>query len=148
VNEINRAQHDLLAEIVTRQVRLSGVQSVGILGLSYKASTPYVIESASIALIETLHAGGIRIIAYDTLALKAAALQFGELFEAATTANACVHAAAVIVLINEDSTYTDAILSYKGGDAKVVVDCWRALDAHAAIPNVKVVKLGYWGEPA
>ena len=147
VNEINRAQHDLLAEIVKRQVRLSGVQSVGILGLSYKESTPYVIESASIALIKTLHASGIRITAYDPLALKTAALQFGELFEAVTTANACVHAAAVIVLINKDSTYSNAILSYKGGDAKVVVDCWRALDAHAAIPNVKVVKLGYWSEP-
>jgi len=146
VDEINRAQHGPLAETVHRQVRLLGAQSVGILGLSYKESAPYVTESASIALIKTLHASGIRIIAYDPLALKAAALEFGEWFEAATTASACVHAAPVIVLVNNDPACTNAILSYKGGDAKIVVDCWRALDAHAAVPNVKVVKLGYWSE--
>ena len=124
VDAINIAQQEFLAETVYRQVKRSGFRSVGILGLSYNHSAPYVIESASIALIKALHVKGVHIIAYDTLALQAAVGAAGNMFSAATTASACVHASPVVVLLNTDPTYIDAIVSHRGTDPKVVVDCW------------------------
>ena len=141
---INIAQQELLTETVCRQVELSGVRSVGILGLSYNGTAPHVIESASLALIRALHARGISITAYDTLALKAAVTEVGELFAAAATAKACMHASPVVVLLNSHPAYIDAIVSYRGENAKVVVDCWRVLDPRVVIPNVRVVKFGFF----
>ena len=142
VDAINIAQQEFLAETVYRQVKRSGFRSVGILGLSYNHSAPYVIESASIALIKALHVKGVHIIAYDTLALQAAVVAAGNMFSAAATANACVHASPVVVLLNTDPAYIDAIVSYRGTDPKVVVDCWRILDRHEGAANVKIVKFG------
>ena len=142
VTELNIAQQELLAETVYRQVKLSGPRVVGILGLSYNDSAPYVVESASLALIKALHAKGVHIIAYDALALKAAAAEASDLFVAAATANTCVRASPVVVLLNSDPAYIDAIVSYRGRDPKVVVDCWRLLEPYGALPNVRVVKFG------
>jgi UDPglucose 6-dehydrogenase len=142
IGEINSAQQRGLAETVSRQVERLGVRSVGILGLSYNDAAPYVIEAASLALIETLHAAGVRVVAHDARAMAAALLVAGELFTPATTADACVQAAPIVVLLNRDPAYIAAVAGYRGDEDKVVVDCWRALDPQTVAANVKVVKFG------
>jgi UDPglucose 6-dehydrogenase len=144
ISEINSAQQRRLAEMVYRQLELLGVRSVGILGLSYNDSAPYVIEAPSLALIETLHVDGVRVIAHDVRAMEAAIRKAGDLFVPAATAGACVQASPVVVLLNRDPAYINAIVGYRGNDEKVVVDCWRALDPASVAHNVKVVKFGFW----
>jgi len=144
ISGINGAQQRHLAETVCRQLELLGVRSVGILGLSYNDSAPYVIEAPSLALIETLHVKGMRVIAHDTRAMEAALREAGGSFTPAATADDCVQASPVVVLLNSDPAYIDAIVGYRGDNPKVVVDCWRALDAQEVAPNVRVVKFGFW----
>jgi UDPglucose 6-dehydrogenase len=148
ISEVNSAQQHYLAETVCRQLELLDVRSVGILGLSYNDSAPYVIESPSLVLIETLHAAGVRIIAHDGRAMKAALQEVGDFFMPVATPDDCVQASPVVVLLNRDPAYVDAILGYRGNSDKVVVDCWRALDPQAVAPNVRVVKFGFLGHCA
>jgi hypothetical protein len=95
-------------------------------------------------LIETLHVDGVRVIAHDVRAMEAAIRKAGDLFVPAATAGACVQASPVVVLLNRDPAYINAIVGYRGNDEKVVVDCWRALDPASVAHNVKVVKFGFW----
>ena len=145
ISKINSAQQELLVETVCRQVDLMGARSVGILGMSYNDSAPYVIESPSLALIELLHARGVGVVAHDARALKAALRKAGGLFTPIRTANDCIQASPVLVLLNRDPAYVDAIVGYTGNIEKVVVDCWRALDPQAIPSNVRIVKFGFWG---
>jgi UDPglucose 6-dehydrogenase len=143
INEINGAQQHSLAETVSRQLKILGARSVGILGLSFNDSAPCVIEAASLALIKTLHAAGVHVIAHDLRAIESAMLVAGELFRPAATAADCVQATPVVILLNRDPSYIKAVADYRGDDDKVVVDCWRALDPRAVARNVKVVKFGF-----
>jgi UDPglucose 6-dehydrogenase len=144
ISGINGAQQHHLAETVWRQLELLGVRSVGILGLSYNEIAPYVIESPSLALIETLHVKGARVIAHDMRAVEDALRKAGGLFTPAATADDCVQASPVVVLLHRDPAYIDAIVGYRGDNPKVVVDCWRALDPQEVAPNVRIVKFGFW----
>jgi UDPglucose 6-dehydrogenase len=144
VSEINSAQQHSLAETVFRQLKTLGVRSVGILGLSYNDAASYVIESPALALLESLHAGGVRIVAHDARAMEAALKEAADFFTPAATADDCIQVSPVVVLLNRDPTYVDAIVGYRGTVEKVVVDCWRALDPQAVAHNVKVVKFGFW----
>jgi UDP-glucose 6-dehydrogenase len=103
-----------------------------------------VIEAPSLALIETLHAEGVRVIAHDMRAMEAALRVAGDLFTPAATVDDCIQLSSVVVLLKRDWAYIDAIVGYRGNHEKVVVDCWRALDPHAVAQNVKVVKFGFW----
>ncbi len=86
----------------------------------------------------------MRVIAHDTRAMEAALLEAGGSFTPAATADDCVQASPVVVLLNSDPAYIDAIVGYRGDNPKVVVDCWRALAAQEVAPNVRVVKFGFW----
>jgi UDPglucose 6-dehydrogenase len=144
ISEINRAQQHSLAEKIFQQLQVLGVQSVGILGLSYNDTAPYVIESPSLALLKLLHAGGVHIIAYDVRAMNAALREAGDLFTPVATVDDCIQQSSVVVLLSRDPAYIDAIVGYRGICEKIVVDCWRALDPQAVDHNVKVVKFGFW----
>ena len=86
----------------------------------------------------------MRIIAYDVRAMKAALREAGDLFTPVATVDDCIQLSSVVVLLNRDPAYIDAIVGYRGNHEKVVVDCWRALDPQAVAHNVKVVKFGFW----
>ena len=143
ISKINRAQQHYLAETVCRHLEHSKMPPVGILGLSYNASAPYAIESPSLALIKSLHAKGVRVVAHDARAMKAALREAGDFFEPVATADECVLISPLVVLLSCDSAYISAIVGYRGKNEKVVVDCWRALDVHAVAPTVKIVKFGF-----
>ena len=102
ISEINSAQQRRLAETVCRQLELLGVRSVGILGLSYNDSAPYVIASPSVALIESLHAKGECVVAHDVRAMKAALREAGDFFTPVATADECVQLSPLVVLLNHD----------------------------------------------
>ncbi|MEO8481096.1 MAG: nucleotide sugar dehydrogenase [Acidobacteriota bacterium] len=138
---VNRAQHDLLLSTVRGAMARAGARAVALLGLAYKPSTPHVLGSPSMALIEALHADGVRIIAYDTRALGGAAALDGR-FEPAEDVTACVGAAPVVVLMHAESSYIAAIHAYRGAEAKTVVDCWRSLGPAVSNPHLTVIGLG------
>jgi UDPglucose 6-dehydrogenase len=144
IGEINRVQQHSLTEKVFQHVKMFGARSVGILGLSYNDTAPYVIESSALALIKRLHAEGVHIVAHDLRAMKAALREAGDLFTRVVTVDDCIRLSSVVVLLNRDPAYADAIIGYRGNDEKVVVDCWRALDPRAVADNVKVVRFGFW----
>jgi UDPglucose 6-dehydrogenase len=143
IGEINGAQQRRLLETVCREVERAGARSAAILGLSYNDVSAYVIESPARALIQSLHARGVKVVAYDARAMKAAIEEAGAWFTPAATAEDCVQSAPVVVLLNRDTAYVDAILRYRGDDGKVVVDCWRALDPRAVGANIRIVKFGF-----
>jgi UDPglucose 6-dehydrogenase len=145
--ETNRAQRQSLAEKVFQQLAALDVRSVGILGLSYNDAAPYVIESPSLDLIKLLYAEGVSILANDVRAMKAALLEAGDLFAPVATPDDCLEQSSVVVLLNRDRAYIDAIERYRGSNQKVVVDCWRALDPKAVSHNIKIVKFGVWDGP-
>jgi UDP-N-acetyl-D-mannosaminuronate dehydrogenase len=116
---------------------------VAILGLSYNDASAYVIESPSLALIRSLHRRGIRVVAHDARAMNAALGEAGAFFVPAASAEECVQAAPVVVLVNRDRTYTDAVVRYRGDSDKIVVDCWRVLDPKDVASNVRIVKFGF-----
>jgi hypothetical protein len=86
----------------------------------------------------------LRVIAHDMNAMEDALRTADDSFTPAATADDCVQASPVVVLLNSDPAYIDAIVGYRGNNPKVVVDCWRALDAQEVAANVRVVKFGFW----
>ena len=95
-------------------------------------------------MIKSLHAKGVRVVAHDARAMKAALREAGDFFEPVATADECVLISPVVVLLSCDSAHISAIVGYRGQNEKVVVDCWRALDGQAVGPTVKIVKFGFF----
>jgi UDPglucose 6-dehydrogenase len=140
---VNLAQQELLADIVRREAEIAGTRRVGILGVTYKSSTPFVEASAAVDLIKRMQGLGIQSTVYDELSVPDLRYDLDGV-EFAPSAAACIEAAPLVVLINAHASYLQAIRGYAGSSQKVVIDCWRAL-SEATLANVRVVKLGYFG---
>ena len=93
---VNRRQVDILGEKVTACV--SPGETVGILGLSYKAGTNVTDESFGVHLAAWLAAKGIDVVAFDPSGAPSAARQLGESVRLAESAAAVVDHCQVLVL--------------------------------------------------
>ncbi len=124
VDFVNTRSIELLAE----RVRSASKGTVGILGLSYKPGTPVCEESASLRLAEYLLGIERAVIVYDPLPLARdiARASLGDRVAYADSAEACVEAADVVVLMHLDYDLLSAVpmdLLRK----KTIIDPWRLL---------------------
>lgn len=124
VDAINRDQVTHIARVVVKN--LSGRRRVAILGAAYKAGTPVVVESPSLALGKHLQKRGISVIFFDPLISPPAApkgLRFTRTLEDALGQAS----AAVIMTPCEDFLSIDAhrLKSFPG--LKALIDGWGLL---------------------
>jgi UDPglucose 6-dehydrogenase len=109
--------------------RMQGQCVVGILGLAYKPDTAVIEESQGVALAERLLAEGHSVVAYDPKALEAARSYLRGRLLAAESAEACVRAADIVVVMTPWPAFRalGAPVFEKPGRRMTVIDCWRIL---------------------
>src|SRR5262249_49551256 len=143
VERINERQDIVLTETVLDRVgRAAARRGVGMLGLSFKEGTPVVVGSVAAELVKRLVGADVRVIGHDTLAPESAGVELGAAIEFADSASTCLRAAPVVVLLNRDPSYVDAVLNYRGTEPKSVVDCWRMLESLSVPETIDVIGIG------
>ena len=96
--------------------------TIGILGLAYKAGTEYTERAWSLDLIQWLIDERYKVIAWDPLANpKIAGMRV------AASAEECLREAALTIVVNPLKELNR--LDWSHAQNKIVVDCWRCLDA-------------------
>jgi len=124
----NRSDIEQLGALVRQ--KLDGGATVGILGLSYKPNTDVVEESAALHLMQELIADDIDVVAYDPAGMENARRALGEAGRFASSAEACVDEADVVVVAtpwDEIVGLPASTFERSNGARRVVIDCWRAL---------------------
>lgn len=109
-------------------------EAVGLLGLSYKPSTPVVERSFGVDLATWLAAEGRSVIGWDPLAMAEVRKVLGDVIAYAPTAEACLSRSHVAIIINPMKEFADVDWSAAGKTR--VLDPWRCLAPEA------VVKIG------
>lgn len=145
---VNRRQTSRLLDLVMA-LRPSGAGAVAILGLAYKPDTDVVIESQGLALAEALLDRGIDVRLYDPMALDGARDALQGRGEYASSMEACVGPAELVVVATPwpefrrlDPASIGAATPGVAGVTPVVVDCWRTLDPAAFDGVATYIALG------
>ena len=126
--DIANAEH---GQYLLRKV-LSAVKpgdTVGLLGLSYKPGTPVIERSFGIDLAGWLAAEGRKVIAWDPLAMDEARRVLGDRIGYLKSAEACLRASKVAIVINPMKELTS--IDWSAGKETRVLDPWRCLSAAA-----------------
>jgi len=129
---VNRYQVDRVLGAI--DARYCGSGSIGVLGLAYKPDTAVVEESQGLELVRRLLHRGHRVIAYDPKAMPNAFAAVPQPFETSVSAEACVRAAALVVLMTpweEFRTIPDAAFA-RSAVRLPVIDCWRTIPTSVA----------------
>jgi UDPglucose 6-dehydrogenase len=126
-DRLNRYQVERI--LVAVQARMPEPGTVGILGLSYKADTAVIDDSQGLALAERLLSDGYTVIGFDPKALVAAQTHTRGRLRGATTADACVRAADLVVVMTPWPAFRTlgAAAFAKAIGRMTVIDCWRIL---------------------
>ena len=125
---VNRRQITRLVDRV-RELVPPG-RAVGILGLAYKQNTDVVDESQGVQLAGQLAASGVPVTVYDPLAMATARQVLGDAVRYAATADECVRESDVVVIATPWEEFKQLQMpSLAHNPRRVVVDCWRLLDA-------------------
>jgi UDPglucose 6-dehydrogenase len=145
-DRFNRAQIKWLADLVRRQ--LSGVGSIGILGLTYKPDTDVVVESFGLLLAQELSSAGLSVVAYDPSAGGVSALREFETVRHANSSRECIAQSDVVVVATPWQEFRDIPAAHwaRAARPRVVMDCWRALNHLDGVEGIDYVRLGFGGE--
>ena len=141
---INHYQVDRVFDAIVARQSVPG--AIGVLGLSYKPDTAVVEESQGLLLVQRLVRRGYDVLAYDPKAMATARHATPAKFEAMTSAEKCVRAAALVVIMTPWPEFADiAITAFSRPDKRLtVIDCWRI----ATGPIEAVADLVYLGRGA
>jgi UDPglucose 6-dehydrogenase len=125
------------------QAREYGSGMVGVLGLAYKPETSVVEQSQGLELVGRLLDEGHRVIAYDPKALPTAQAVLRRRFESAESAEACVRAASIVVVVTPWPEFRAIpIEAFEKRPRLTVIDCWRALSREEIGTVANIVYLG------
>ena len=124
---INRVQIERVLSAVENHFPGSG--AIGILGLSYKPETSVITESQAVFLLERLLERGRHVVAYDPKALPDVQRALRRTFDASPSAEACVRAASLLVVMTPWAEFRDLDEDafVRPGKRLTVIDCWRIL---------------------
>lgn len=131
VEQINDYQDDRLFSIVKEQLNKHKLDSISILGMSFKLNTPVITESVGTKLVNTIIENqlDIKIKVYDRLALDVAKAMYDDQIEYASTIDNCINGTRLIVLTNPEREFVDYFHSEKGNNINaIIIDCWRILN--------------------
>jgi UDPglucose 6-dehydrogenase len=126
-DQVNQRQVSRLAARVL-EVAAEG-DRVAILGLSYKPDTEVIEESQGVMLAQALARSGVKVLAYDPVAMENARRVLNGV-EFAPSMAACVREAAVVVVATaweEFKTLDPHSLSSGNGRRPVIFDWWHML---------------------
>jgi UDPglucose 6-dehydrogenase len=145
-DRFNRAQIKWIADLVRRHY--SGNGSIGILGLTYKPDTDVVEEAFGLLLAQELSSANLPVVAYDPSAQGARALGECKTVRLAGSAQQCIAQSDVVVLATPWREFREipAAQWVRYSRARVVIDCWRALNHLDGVDGVDYVRLGFGGE--
>jgi UDPglucose 6-dehydrogenase len=145
----NRALAPRFAELLREQIAPGS--TVAVLGLAYKPFSHVVEESQGVALARSLLKAGMRVVAYDPLAMEAARTELPEVVFL-DSARACLTEADVAVVTTSDPEFQllsaadfEQALAAEGRESgeMMVVDFWRIVDpAVAALPGIRYMPIG------
>jgi UDPglucose 6-dehydrogenase len=122
---------------------------VGVLGLAYKPNTNVVEESQGVKLAQALVREGVPVVVYDPLAMENARIVLGDAVEYASSLAACVERSRVLAIATPCEEFrglTPALLAHN--PRRVVVDCWRVLDADVVRSVADYMTVGKGTGPA
>lgn len=141
-DQANRLQVSYLVDLLKSQLPFKGV--VGILGLSYKPNTNVVEESPGLLLAEALMADGVPVIAFDPAGMANARQALHGPVSFATSAEQCVRHADAIVITTPWEEFRSISPQWleRHNARRLLVDCWRLLDAQRYSGVVDFVALG------
>lgn len=139
---INEVQNQRLCEHIASICDAKNIKSVVILGLSYKPYTPVIEESPAIKLISLLIKKGIKVVAYDPLAMDATRDMFADKIEYAESFNAAVNASNFYLLMTRDPMWQQLESAVLPHEHAVIVDSWRQVNESSLDTRVEYIKLG------
>jgi UDPglucose 6-dehydrogenase len=125
------------------QARYSGSGPVGVLGLAYKPDTSVVERSQGLEVLDRLAEEGHEVIAFDPKALESAQATVPRRFHAARSAEACVRAASLVVVMTPWPEFRAVPAdAFARTPRLTVIDCWRLLSREEIGAVADVVYLG------
>lgn len=138
----NRLQVPYLAGLVQSKRQAGGV--VGILGLTYKPNTDVVEESQGLLLAQFLQDEAVPVVVYDPAGMGNARKVLKGLVRFAASAEECVEQADIVVITTpwDEFRGLSPQLLERCGMPRVVVDCWRVLEAERFQNVAQYVALG------
>lgn len=139
----NDEQIPQLVRLVTSKLRSGG--TVGVLGLSYKPDTDVIERSQGVELALALVREGIRVVAWDPASLANAAKELGDSpVRLSGSVEECIRDSDVLVLTTpwQEFLGIPAQSLERAGEKRVVIDCWRVLDAEKYRDVADYVPLG------
>jgi len=142
---INHYQVDRVLEaVVSRQ---GAPSAIGVLGLSYKPDTAVVEQSQGLLLVERLVSRGYRVLAYDPKAMATARDGTHVRFEAMPSAESCVEAASLVVIMTPWPQFADIASDAfrRSGKRLTVIDCWRIATGLEAVADLVYLGRGAVG---
>jgi UDPglucose 6-dehydrogenase len=138
---INERQLERVTRIVAR--RTDGNARIAVLGLAYKPDTGVIEAAQGLMLAAALQKAGRRIIVHDPLALDAARSVLGSGVEFAASAAEAVGAADAVMVMVPCTEYKAFFAGWSGGGpTRLVVDCWRLVNADLTSARLQVIQLG------
>jgi UDPglucose 6-dehydrogenase len=142
----NREEIVHLRDIVRN--RITGNEVVAILGLAYKPNTDVVEQSQGLLLAQALSADGIRVVAYDPIAMEKGRKVLGDTVHFASSLQESIQGSDLLVITTpwEEFRMIPGLLMKNGHAPRVVIDCWRLLEEYPPKGIAEYVPLGIGNE--
>jgi len=120
-----------------------GSGPIGVLGLAYKPDTSVIECSQGLAVVRHLLDAGREVAAFDPKALASAHAALDQRFTAAASAEACIRAASLVVLMTAWPEFRAVPPeAFDRSPRLTVIDCWRVLSRQEISAFADVVYLG------
>jgi UDPglucose 6-dehydrogenase len=141
-DETNREGIARLADLVVDRAPSGG--AIAVLGLSYKPNTDVVEESPGLYLAQSLAERGLAVEVFDPAGMPNARRVLGDDVRYAASAEEAVREADVVVIATAWQEFARLAPDVFGrdGSPRVLIDCWRVLDAEKFGDVVSYVALG------
>lgn len=138
----NRQQVPWLVELIKNYLKRDS--NVGILGLSYKPDSDVVEEAQGMLLAQALANDGIKVFAYDPVAMDKARKVLKKSVTFAKSVQDCIQKADVVVIMTpwDEFKQLSSWEPARTSPPKVIVDCWRILDKIRQDKGIIYVPLG------
>jgi UDPglucose 6-dehydrogenase len=121
-----------------------GSGPIGVLGLAYKPDTSVIECSQSLAIVRHLLEAGRDVVAFDPKALGIAHSALDQRFTAATSAEDCIRAASLVVLMTAWPEFRAVPPeAFARSPRLIVIDCWRLLSRQEINAFADIVYLGH-----
>jgi UDPglucose 6-dehydrogenase len=135
--------YQVMRVLDTIRVHDPGSGPIGVLGLAYKPDTSVIECSQGLAVVGQLLDRGRDVVAFDPKALTAAHAALDRRFTAASSAEECIRAASLVVLMTAWPEFRAVPPeAFARSPRLTVIDCWRLLSRQEIIPFAEVVYLG------